>query len=81
VFCALGSIANQVVRLVGSRASLRPVVEALYHRMLVYPAAAQRAEPLRSVRDLLPPPPALARLVLLPRAPQRHSDDMAIIRL
>ncbi|KAM3965804.1 LOW QUALITY PROTEIN: brefeldin A-inhibited guanine nucleotide-exchange protein 3 [Aphomia sociella] len=80
---AIYSIANQLVRLVGSTSNLRPVLEALYHRMLLYPPVAHRVEPLRSVRELLHNPKRLAHLVLLKKTdhPERHSDDMAILRL
>ncbi|XP_045500642.1 brefeldin A-inhibited guanine nucleotide-exchange protein 3 isoform X1 [Colias croceus] len=76
------SIANQLVRLVGSTSNLRPVLEALYHRMLLYPPIQHRVEPLRSVRELLQQPKRLVQLVLLKKSdPERHSDDMAIVRL
>ncbi|XP_059048707.1 brefeldin A-inhibited guanine nucleotide-exchange protein 3 [Achroia grisella] len=80
---AIYSIANQLVRLVGSTSNLRPVLEALYHRMLLYPPVVHRVEPLRSVRELLHNPKRLAQLVLLKKTdhPERHSDDMAILRL
>ncbi|RVE45506.1 hypothetical protein evm_009845 [Chilo suppressalis] len=80
---AIYSIANQLVRLVGSTSNLRPVLEALYHRMLLYPPVAHRVEPLRSVRELLHNPKRLVQLVLLKKTdhPERHSDDMAIVRL
>ncbi|KAJ2945744.1 hypothetical protein O0L34_g587 [Tuta absoluta] len=79
---AIYSIANQLVRLVGSTANLRPVLEALYHRMLLYPPVTHRVEPLRSARELLQNPKRLCHLVLLKKDhPERHSDDMAIIRL
>nr|XP_013189678.1 unnamed protein product [Amyelois transitella] len=80
---AIYSIANQLVRLVGSTSNLRPVLEALYHRMLLYPPVAHRVEPLRSARELLHNPKRLAQLVLLKKMdhPERHSDDMAILRL
>ncbi|CAK1555734.1 unnamed protein product [Leptosia nina] len=76
------SIANQLVRLVGSTSNLRPVLEALYHRMLLYPPIEHRVEPLRSVREMLQNPKRLTQLVLLKKTdPERHSDDMAIVRL
>ncbi|XP_045513105.1 brefeldin A-inhibited guanine nucleotide-exchange protein 3 isoform X1 [Pieris brassicae] len=77
---AIYSIANQLVRLVGSTSNLRPVLEALYHRMLLYPPIQHRVEPLRSVRELLQHPKRLTQLVLIKRD-DRHSDDMAIVRL
>ncbi|CAB3234229.1 unnamed protein product [Arctia plantaginis] len=80
---AIYSIANQLVRLVGSTSNLRPVLEALYHRMLLYPPVSHRVEPLRSTRELLQNPKRLCQLVLLKKVDhhERHSDDMAIIRL
>lgn len=77
----LFSIANQLVRLVGSTSTLRPVLEALYHRMLLYPPVSHRVEPLRSTRELLQNPKRLCQLVLQKKTEDRHSDDMAIIRL
>ncbi|XP_047992815.1 brefeldin A-inhibited guanine nucleotide-exchange protein 3 isoform X2 [Leguminivora glycinivorella] len=79
---AIYSIANQLIRLVGSTSNLRPVLEALYHRMLLYPPISHRVEPLRSTRELLQNPKRLCQLVLLKKAEmERHSDDMAILRL
>ncbi|CAG9564560.1 unnamed protein product [Danaus chrysippus] len=78
---AIYSIANQLVRLVGSTSNLRPVLEALYHRMLLYPPVQHRVEPLRSARELLCNPRRLCQLVLMKKTDERHSDDMAIIRL
>ncbi|XP_047032240.1 brefeldin A-inhibited guanine nucleotide-exchange protein 3 isoform X1 [Helicoverpa zea] len=80
---AIYSIANQLVRLVGSTSNLRPVLEALYHRMLLYPPVSHRVEPLRSTRELLQNPKRLCQLVLLKKVDhhERHSDDMAIVRL
>lgn len=80
---AIYSIANQLVRLVGSTSNLRPVLEALYHRMLLYPPSSHRVEPLRSTRELLQNPKRLCQLILLKKVDhhERHSDDMAIVRL
>ncbi|XP_012550641.1 brefeldin A-inhibited guanine nucleotide-exchange protein 3 isoform X1 [Bombyx mori] len=80
---AIYSIANQLVRLVGSTSNLRPVLEALYHRMLLYPPVPHRVEALRSTRELLQNPRRICQLVLLKKQEnqERHSDDMAIIRL
>ncbi|XP_022822877.1 brefeldin A-inhibited guanine nucleotide-exchange protein 3 [Spodoptera litura] len=80
---AIYSIANQLVRLVGSTSNLRPVLEALYHRMLLYPPVSHRVEPLRSTREMLQNPKRLCQLILLKKVDhhERHSDDMAIIRL
>ncbi|CAH1154458.1 unnamed protein product [Phaedon cochleariae] len=76
------SIGIQVVRLVGRERALRPVLEALFHRMLLLPTPAKRLEPLRAARELLRSPGRLADLLLLSGPIQRHAgDDMAIIRL
>ncbi|KAL1497847.1 hypothetical protein ABEB36_008734 [Hypothenemus hampei] len=76
------SIGIQVVRLVGRERPLRPVLEALFHRMLLLPNPAKRLEPLKAARELLRSPGRLADLLLLSGSIHRHAgDDMAIIRL
>ncbi|ENN76472.1 hypothetical protein YQE_06926, partial [Dendroctonus ponderosae] len=76
------NIGIQVVRLVGRERPLRPVLEALFHRMLLLPSPAKRLEPLKAARELLRSPGRLADLLLLSGPIHRHAgDDMAIIRL
>lgn len=76
------SIGIQVVRLVGRERPLRPVLEALFHRMLLLPNPPKRLEPLRAVKELLRSPGRLTDLLLLSGPIHRHAgDDMAIIRL
>lgn len=76
------SIGIQVVRLVGRERALRPVLEALFHRMLLLPSPGKRLEPLRAAKELLRTPGRLADLLLLSGPITRHAgDDMAIIRL
>ncbi|XP_050298797.1 brefeldin A-inhibited guanine nucleotide-exchange protein 3 isoform X2 [Anthonomus grandis grandis] len=76
------SIGIQVVRLVGRERPLRPVLEALFHRMLLLPSPARRLEPLKAAKELLRSPGRLADLLLLSGPVHRHAgDDMAIIRL
>ncbi|CAG9864816.1 unnamed protein product [Phyllotreta striolata] len=76
------SIGIQVVRLVGRERALRPVLEALFHRMLLLPSPPKRLEPLRAAKELLRSPGRLADLLLLSGPIHRHAgDDMAIIRL
>lgn len=59
------------------------MLEALFHRMVLLPAAPKRLEPLRSLRELLRSPERLVDLLLLPECKDKpsNSDDMAIIRL
>ncbi|KAK4874079.1 hypothetical protein RN001_013439 [Aquatica leii] len=76
------SIGIQVVRLVGRERALRPMLEALFHRMLLLPCPGKRLEPLRAAKELLRSPARLADLLLLSGPLHRHAgDDMAIIRL
>lgn len=76
------SIGIQVVRLVGRERPLRPVLEALFHRMLLLPNPPKRLEPLRAARELLRSPGRLTDLLLLSGQVHKHAgDDMAIIRL
>ncbi|KAF5302593.1 hypothetical protein FQA39_LY10211 [Lamprigera yunnana] len=76
------SIGIQVVRLVGRERELRPMLEALFHRILLLPCPGKRLEPLRAAKELLRSPARLADLLLLSGPLHRHAgDDMAIIRL
>lgn len=44
--------AIQLLRIAGAQNSLRPMLEALFHRMLLLPPAQNRAEPLKCVKDI-----------------------------
>lgn len=44
--------AVELLRIAGAQANLRPMLEALFHRMLLLPAPNNRAEPLRCVKEI-----------------------------
>uniref|UniRef100_A0A8C4Q9Q8 SEC7 domain-containing protein n=1 Tax=Eptatretus burgeri TaxID=7764 RepID=A0A8C4Q9Q8_EPTBU len=50
---AVFGVAAELVRLVGTLDSLRPVLQALYHRALIYPPPNQRTDAIRAVSELL----------------------------
>lgn len=75
--------AIQLLRIAGAQGSLRPVLEALFHRMLLLPLPQNRSEPLRCVRDAFKNPPRLIDLsvILHYDKNQSVSDDMELFRL
>lgn len=75
--------AVQLLRVAGAQGSLRPVLEALYHRMLLLPLPQNRSEPLRCVRDAFKNPQRLIDLsvILHYDKNQSVSDDMELFRL
>ncbi|KNC27312.1 hypothetical protein FF38_08952, partial [Lucilia cuprina] len=75
----------QLLRIAGSHGSLRPMLEALFHRMLLLPTPQNRTEPLKCVREIFRSPERLIDLAVILYADkttvQGCSDEMALFRL
>jgi len=46
------NIANELLRLIGPLAAMRPVLESLFHRIILYPPAHQRTEALKALKEV-----------------------------
>lgn len=77
--------AVQLLRIAGAQGSLRPMLEALFHRILLLPSPANRADPLKCVKEIFKSPERIVDLsiILYPdkSTGQTCSDDMALFRL
>jgi brefeldin A-inhibited guanine nucleotide-exchange protein 3 len=45
-------IASELLRLFGRISSLRPVLESLFHRILLYPPVSQRTDALKYMQEV-----------------------------
>lgn len=77
--------AVQLLRIAGAQGSLRPMLEALFHRILLLPSPQNRADPLKCVKEVFKSPERIVDLsvILFPdkSTGQTCSDDMALFRL
>lgn len=46
------NIANELLRIIGPLAAMRPVLESLFHRIILYPPAHQRTEALKAIKEV-----------------------------
>ncbi|CAL4163096.1 unnamed protein product, partial [Meganyctiphanes norvegica] len=80
---AIYNVACWLVVLMGSVGEMRPVLESLLHRMLLYPPPQCRLDALKAVSELLGNPTKLVQLAgpILHTDPRNpHQNDLALFR-
>lgn len=85
------AIAGELVRLVGTMQSLRPTLESLFHRIILYPPPHHRIEALKIIKELLGSPQRIYdlagptkndRLPGTPESPtEQRKTDLDLFRL
>ncbi|ESO87248.1 hypothetical protein LOTGIDRAFT_229359 [Lottia gigantea] len=80
------AIANQLVRLIGTIGTLRPVLESLFHRMLIYPPPQHRLDALKSICEILSSPELVADISAPPSQEEADQkvktlNDVPLLRL
>lgn len=78
---AVYSINFELVRLMGSVATLRPMIESLFHRMLLYPSPVHRLDALRASSELLRSPLRLLDIAGPLDGDDGKISDLSLIRL
>uniref|UniRef100_T1J3I1 SEC7 domain-containing protein n=1 Tax=Strigamia maritima TaxID=126957 RepID=T1J3I1_STRMM len=80
VYC----IAVNLVELVGTVVSLRPVLESLFHRMLLYPPSQHRLEAMKALKEILKNPDLLLKFsgpIESEENKKTFSSDLALLTL
>ncbi|XP_042241028.1 brefeldin A-inhibited guanine nucleotide-exchange protein 3-like isoform X2 [Homarus americanus] len=81
---AIYNVACGLVVTMGSVGEMRPVLESLFYRMLLYPPPQCRQDALKAITELMSSPVKLVQLagpILYPDPRNPHQNDLALFRL
>nr|XP_053639072.1 uncharacterized protein LOC128693424 [Cherax quadricarinatus] len=81
---AIYNVACGLVVTMGSVGEMRPVLESLFYRMLLYPPPQCRQDALKAITELISSPVKLVQLagpILYPDPRNPHQNDLALFRL